>query len=145
MIRVQVWNEFVSPKFYGPLAIWPWLWISPHSSLNVIYCLIITAWQCLMSFIYTLYFYANKPNKSPLRNRFLALFLWEFSHPSSPSRSCLGRLVLSHNTEEKAGQYPHQHINCFKILYCSFRAGWISALSVKDKCVTAKRMKNRKL
>ena len=40
---------FVSPKFYGPLAIWPWLKISPHSSLNVIYCLIITTWQWLIS------------------------------------------------------------------------------------------------
>ena len=52
MIRVQVWNEFAYPKFYGPLAIWPWLKISPQSSLNVIY-LIITAWQWLMSFPYT--------------------------------------------------------------------------------------------
>ena len=34
------------------LANWPWLRISPHSSLNVIYCLIITAWQWLMSFMY---------------------------------------------------------------------------------------------
>ena len=38
------------PKFYGPLAIWPWLRISLHSSLNVIYCLIITDWPWLMSF-----------------------------------------------------------------------------------------------
>ena len=53
MIRVQAWNKFVSPKFYGPLAIWPWLKINPQSSLNVIYCLIITAWQWLMSFPYT--------------------------------------------------------------------------------------------
>ena len=50
-----------SPKFYGHLAIWPWLRISPHSSLNVIYCLIITAWQWLMSFTYTpcIHSYAN--------------------------------------------------------------------------------------
>ena len=41
-----------SPKFYGPLTIWPWLRISPHSSLNVIYCLIISDWQWLMSFMY---------------------------------------------------------------------------------------------
>ena len=52
MIRVQAWNEFVSPKFYCPLYIWPWLKISPQSSLNVIYCLILTAWQWLMSFTY---------------------------------------------------------------------------------------------
>ena len=51
MIRVQAWNEVVSPKFYGPLTIWSWLKISPQSSLNVIY-LIITAWQWLMSFPY---------------------------------------------------------------------------------------------
>ena len=43
--------SFFSPKFYGPLAIWPWLKISPQSSLNVIY-LIITAWQWLMNFPY---------------------------------------------------------------------------------------------
>ena len=49
VIRVQEWHEFVTPKFYGPLAIWPWLKISPQTSLNVIYCLIITAWQWLMS------------------------------------------------------------------------------------------------
>ena len=53
MIRVQAWNEFVSPKFYGPLAIWPWLKISPQSSLNVFY-LIITDWRWLMSFPYML-------------------------------------------------------------------------------------------
>ena len=41
-----------SPKFYGPLTIWPWLRISPHSSLNVIYYLIISVWQWLMSFMY---------------------------------------------------------------------------------------------
>ena len=40
------------PKFYDPLAIWPWLRISPHSSLNVIYYLILAAWQWLMSFTY---------------------------------------------------------------------------------------------
>ena len=33
MIRVQAWNEFGSPKFYGPLAIWPWLRISPQRVL----------------------------------------------------------------------------------------------------------------
>ena len=47
----KAWNEFVPPKFYGPLAIWPWLKISPQSSLNVI-SLIITAWQWLMNFPY---------------------------------------------------------------------------------------------
>ena len=56
MIRVQAWSEFVMKwvcflKFYSPLAIWPWLRIRPHSSLNVIYYLIITARQWLMSFM----------------------------------------------------------------------------------------------
>ena len=40
------------PKFYDPLAIWPWLRISLHVSLNVVYCLIITVWKWLMSFTY---------------------------------------------------------------------------------------------
>ena len=40
------------PKFYGPLANWLWVRISPQSSLNVIYCLIITAWQwCMRTFL----------------------------------------------------------------------------------------------
>ena len=34
----------------GPLANWPWLRISPQSSLYVIYCLILIACQWLMSF-----------------------------------------------------------------------------------------------
>ena len=84
-----------SPKFYSPLANWPWPRISPHSSLNVIYCLIITAWQWLMSLICILM--QIKPNKSPLRHRLLAFLLWEIGHLSSPSRSCLGRLILIHS------------------------------------------------
>ena len=80
------------PKFYSPLANWPWLRISPQSSLCVIYSLILTAWQWLMSF--TCILVQIEPNKSPLRKRLLALFLWEIGHLSSPSRSCLGRLIL---------------------------------------------------
>ena len=34
-----------SSKFYGPLPIWPWLKISPQSSLFVMYCLILTAYD----------------------------------------------------------------------------------------------------
>ena len=63
MIRIQAWNEFVSVKFSGPLAIWPWLRISPQSSLNVIY-LIITGWQCLMSFPYMPCIPMQKPIKA---------------------------------------------------------------------------------
>ena len=80
------------PSFYSSLANWPWLRISPHSSLNVIYCLILTAWQWLMSF--TCIPVQIEPNKSPLRKRLVALLLWEIGHLFSPSRSCLGRLIL---------------------------------------------------
>ena len=80
------------PKSYSPLANWPWLRISPQSSLNVICCLILTAWQWLMSF--TCIPVQMEPNESPLRKRLLALLLWEIGHLSSPSRSCLGRLIL---------------------------------------------------
>ena len=80
------------PKSYSPLAKWPWLRISPQSSLFVIYCLILTAWQWLMSF--TCIPVQIEPNESPLRKRLLALLLWEFGHLSSPSRSCFGRLIL---------------------------------------------------
>ena len=80
------------PKSYSPLANLPWLRISPQSSLYVIYCLILTAWQWLMSF--TCIPVQIEPSKSPLRKRLLALLLWEIGHLSSPSRSCLGRLIL---------------------------------------------------
>ena len=80
-----------SPKFYSPLANWPWFRISPQSSLYVIYCLILTAWQWLMSFACIPV--QIESNKSPLRKGLLAL-LWEISHLSSPSRSWLGRLIL---------------------------------------------------
>ena len=96
MIRVQSWNEFISPKFYGPLAIWPWLKISPQSSLNIIYCFIIAAWQWLMSFMYTPCIPMQiKPNKSPWgTGSLLVLLLWEIGYLSSPSRSCLRTLIL---------------------------------------------------
>ena len=80
------------PKSYSPLTNWPWLRISPQVSLYVIYCLILTAWWWLMSFTYIPV--QNEPNESPLRERLLALLLWEIGHLSSPSRSCLGRLIL---------------------------------------------------
>ena len=73
------------PKSYSPLANWPWLRINPQSSLFVIYCLIHTAWQWLMSF--TCIPVQTEPNKSRLRKRLLALLLWEIDPLSSPSRS----------------------------------------------------------
>ena len=79
-------------KFYSPLANWPWLRISPQSSLCVIYCLILTAWQWLMSF--TCIPVQIEPNKSPLRKRLLVLLLWEIGNLSSTSRSCLGRFIF---------------------------------------------------
>ena len=74
-------------KPYSPLANWPWLRIRAQSSLFVIYYLILTAWQWLVGF--TCIPVQFEPNKSPLRKRILALLLWEISHLSSPSRSCL--------------------------------------------------------
>ena len=87
------------PKFYSPLGIWPWLRISPQSSLFVIYRLTLTAWQWLMSF--TCIPVQTEPNKSPLRKRLLALLLWEIGNLSSSSRSCLGRLILIHGGRER--------------------------------------------
>ena len=80
------------PKFHSPLANWPWLRRSPQSSLKVTYCLILTAWPWLLSF--TCIPMQIEPNKSPLRKRVLALLLGEIGHVSSPSRSCLGRLIF---------------------------------------------------
>ena len=97
------------PKPYSPLANWPWLRISPQSSLCVIYCLIPTAWQWLMSL--TCIPVQIEPNQSPLRKRLLALLLWEISPLSSPSRSCLGRLILIRGSPGGAGglraEAPH--------------------------------------
>ena len=59
------------PKSYSPLANWPWLRISPQSFLFVIYCVILTAWQWLMSFTCTPV--QIEPNESPLKKRLLAL------------------------------------------------------------------------
>ena len=54
-----------SLKFYGPLTIWPWLRINPLGSLNVIYYLIISAWQWLMRCMYIPCIPMQiKPNKS---------------------------------------------------------------------------------
>ena len=81
------------PKVYSPLANWPWLRISPHTSLNVICCLTITAWQWLMSF--TCVPVQTEPNKSPLRKRFLVLLLWEIGHLSSQADHVLVDLFSS--------------------------------------------------
>ena len=81
-----------SPKFYGPLANWPWLRISPQSSLNVICCLIISAWQWLMSFMYITPCIPMqiKPNKSMSRQGIgqssLSLREWP-CHPFSSTGS----------------------------------------------------------
>ena len=89
--------EWVSfPKSYSPLANWPRLRISPQSSLYVIYYLILTAWQWLMSFICVPV--QNEPNKSPLRKSPLALLLWEIGHLFSPSRS---KYVYIYNIQHK--------------------------------------------
>ena len=93
-------------KVLYPLGNWPWLRINPQSSLFVIYCLILTACQWLMSF--TCIPVQIEPNKSPLRKRLLALLLWEMGHLSSPSRSCLGRLILIRGSwwGDPAGRAP---------------------------------------
>ena len=75
------------PKFYGLLAIWPWLGTSPHSSLDVIYCLILTAWQWLIIFTYTPCILMQiTSNKSPLRNRLKAGLLWRDWPPFLPKQ-----------------------------------------------------------
>ena len=105
------------PKFYGPLANWPLLRISLQSSLYVIYCLILTAWQWLMSF--TCIPVQIEPNKSPLRKRLLALLLWEISHLSFPSRSCLGRLILIRGSwGDPVGRAPPQSLFMLKFEKC---------------------------
>ena len=82
------------------LSIWPWLRISPSSSLNVIYSVIITAWQWLMLLICPVFLCKLNPIKAhwerasrPFSSeRLVSLF--------SPSRSCLGRLILIRSGQE---------------------------------------------
>ena len=101
-----------SPKFYGPLAIWPWLRISPQSSLNVIY-LVITAWQWLMSFLYMPCIPMQiKPIKA-CQGRWGALLLreWPCCPFSSTGLSSPCEFVsLSHNAANTACLCLH-HIN----------------------------------
>ena len=97
------------PKSYNPLANCSWLRISPQSCLFVIYYLILTAWQGLMNF--TCIPVQIELDKSSLRKRLLALLLWEIGYLSSPSRSCLGRLILIHGGQGgPAGRAPPPHI-----------------------------------
>ena len=107
-----------SPKFYGPLTIWPWLRISPQSSLNVIYYLIISAWQWLMSFMYTSCIPMQiKPNKSLSRqgtgpvlsfaDRAAMSFL--FLHRISVVCVNLSRLI--HNAADTVGWCPHHYLS----------------------------------
>ena len=120
-----------SPEFYGPLANWPWLRISLHSSLNVIYCLIITVWQWLMNF--TCIPVQTEPNESPLRNTLRALLLWETGHLSSPSRSCLGRLILiCGGWGCSAGRAPPHQPTCFTNIQLDPLEKLIGETSIKD-------------
>ena len=128
------------PKVLWPfdvtLSISPWLRISPHSSLNVICCLIITDWQWLISFTCMPCIPMQiKPNKSPLRNRLRALLLWEIGHLSSPSRSHLGRLTLICDSQgSPAGQSSptgrekerERKINVWLPLMCSPLRTWLA-------------------
>ena len=83
-----------------PKVLWPlsYLTLTLNKPSEFFECYLLLDHYCLTItdeiYVSTLYSYANKSNKSPLRNRLLALLLWEISHLSSPSRSCLGRLIL---------------------------------------------------
>ena len=143
MIRVQAWNEFVSPKFYGPLAIWPWLRISHQSSSNVIY-LIITAWQWLMSFPYTPYILMQiKPIKAYQGKGWGTLLLreclrhsyvlspWESGRaipfPPQDSVASVNLSYLSHNAVDTACPWPHQDTVVFVILRSASSSRTVSA------------------
>ena len=108
MIRVQAWNEFASPKFYGPLTIWPWLKISPQSSLNVIYCLILTSWQWLMGFPYTPCIPMQiKPIKG-CQGKGFRMSLESGCEVPFPPQDSVNLSRLSHNAADTACQWPIQ-------------------------------------
>ena len=69
------------------LSIWPWLRISPSSSLNVIYSVIITAWQWLMLLVCPVFLCKLNPIKAhwgtdsrPFSSERLAIFLTQADH-----------------------------------------------------------------
>ena len=94
---------------YFPKVLWSfnYLTLTQNKPSQFFECYLLFDHNCLTMidelYVYALCSYANKANKSPLRNRFLALLLWEFGHLSSPSRSCLGRFILSHKIMDTAG------------------------------------------
>ena len=121
------------PQSYSPLINWPWLRISLQSSLFVIYCLILTAWQWLMSF--TCIPVQIEPKKSPLRKRLLVLLLWEIGLVSSPSRPRLGRFIFICADRGLCGQssptivllcYSTNFLSCLK--YQRFIKKWWTGL-----------------
>ena len=83
-----------------PKVLWPFSYLTlPQNKPSEFFeCYLLFDSYCLTMideiYLYALYSYAIKPNKSPLRNRLLALLLWEIGHLSSPNRSCLDRLIL---------------------------------------------------
>ena len=97
-----------SPEFYGPLTIWPWLRISPQSSLKVIYYLIISAWQWLMRFTYIRPVFLCKlnPRKAcPGKGQAGPFFHWKSSLviPFPPQDFCMNLSHLIHNTADTSG------------------------------------------
>ena len=81
----------------APKVLWPsnWLAVTQNkpSRFSVNPVLFNPYWLTMIDELY-LHSYANEPNKSPWRERLWALLLWKIGHLSSPSRSCLGRLIL---------------------------------------------------
>ena len=94
-----------SPKCYSPLANWPWLRISPQSSLYVIYCLILLPhndWWALPVFLCK-----SNSIKAHWGKGSWPFFFESLVSLSSPSRSCLGRLSLIHGGwGSSAGRAP---------------------------------------
>ena len=86
-------------------SIWPWLRISPSSSLNVIYSVIITAWQWLMLLICPVFLCKLNPRKAQGKRCSRPFSSERLASPFSPSRSCLGRFILIRGGQESsAGQ-----------------------------------------
>ena len=116
-----------SPKFYGPLTIWPWLKISPQSSLNVIYYLIISTWQWLMIFMYMPCIPMQiKPTKSLSRQGAgPALSFTERAAMSSLflhgiSVVCVNLSHLIHNAEDTVGQCTHQLLIALQYFFFTY-------------------------
>ena len=87
-----------------PKVLWPFNFLTLTQNKPWVLWMLSITWSFLPDNEWALHIYIYmpctpmqiKPNKSPLRNKFLVFLFWEIGYLSSPSRSGLGRLIFIH-------------------------------------------------